>query len=208
MTDSIPLVFVVDDDASVQRAIARLLRSAEFRAEMFGTADEFLARPVHDGPGCVILDVCLPGLNGLDVQHALAERHANLPIVFLTGHGDIPMTVRALKAGAVDFLTKPVHEVSLLAAVREALARQAQALRADSELAEIRRRAATLSRREQEVLALVVRGMLNKEVGRQLGVTVKTIKVHRARVMHKMQAESLAGLVLMADRLGVTEPAL
>jgi FixJ family two-component response regulator len=203
MTDLDPTVLVIDDDPSVRRALARLLRAAGLRAETFASAEEFLGQPLPDGPGCLILDVSMPGLSGLDLQRTLAERNAGLPIVFLTGHGDIPTTVRAMKAGAVDFLPKPCDGQALLAAIRWAIARHAQTLQAGEELAAIRHRAESLSPREREVMALVVSGMLNKQVGHRLGVTEKTVKAHRAQVMSKMGADSLAELVRMADRIGV-----
>jgi FixJ family two-component response regulator len=203
MTETDPAVFVVDDDPSVRKALGRLLKAEGFRVELFASAEEFLARPPADGPACAVLDVQLPGLGGLDLQRALTVRGGGLPVVFVTGHGDIPMTVRAMKSGAADFLPKPVAARDLLAAVGHAVARHARTLREDGELADIRRRAEALSPREREVLALVVRGMLNKQVGRHLGVTEKTVKAHRAQVMHKMGADSLADLVRMASRLGI-----
>jgi len=192
---------VVDDEPSVRNALGRLLKSAGFRVELCGAAEELLDRPLPEGPACALLDVFLPDLSGLELQRILAERNARLPVVFLTGYGDVPTAVRAMKSGAVDFLPKPFDAPELLAAVRQALARQARARQTGAELAEIRRRADSLSPREREVMALVVRGLLNKEAGHQLGVTVKTIKVHRARVMRKMRANSLAELVRLAERL-------
>lgn len=202
MTEPIPIAFVIDDDPSVRRALRRLLRSAGFQVEAFGSAEEFLARPAPDGPACVVVDVRMPGLSGLDLQRELAERHTDLPIIFITGHGDIPMTVRAMKAGAVDFLPKPFHDDDLLAAVRQAIARQRSGRRTHAELTMIRERAQTLSPRERQVLAMVVRGVLNKQAGQQLGVSEKTIKAHRAQVMRKMGADSLAELVRMTERMG------
>jgi FixJ family two-component response regulator len=199
-------VVVIDDDRSVRKALARLLKSHGYRALEFASAEEFLAQPLPDVPGCAVIDVQMPGLNGLQLQQTLAERNACLPIVFITGYGDIPMSVQAMKAGAVDFLTKPFSDQDFLRAVSQALARQAQSRQAGRELAELRRRAQSLSPREQQVMALVVSGMLNKQSGLQLGVAEKTIKVHRARVMRKMQAESLAELVRMADKIGVKTP--
>jgi FixJ family two-component response regulator len=203
MMNAAPIVFVIDDDPSVRKALGRLLKSAGFPVEVFATAEEFLQQPLPDVPACMILDVRMPGLSGLDLQRTLAERNVSLPIVFLTGHGDIPMTVRAMKAGAVDFLPKPVHVQDLLAAVRQAIARHAQVRQAETEVAEIRRRVTLLSPREREVMALIVQGMLNKQAGHRLGVTEKTIKVHRAQVMRKMQVDSLAELVRLAQRIGV-----
>jgi FixJ family two-component response regulator len=203
MSDAAPIVFVIDDDASVRKALGRLLKAVGFRAETFASAEEFLEHPLPDVPACVILDVNMPGLNGLDLQRALVEGGAGLPVVFLTGHGDIPMTVRAMKAGAVDFLRKPFDDQDLLAAVRQALAGSAQVRRAAVEVDEIRRRAESLSPREREVLPLVVSGLLNKQTGHKLGVTEKTVKAHRAQVMRKMRADSLAELVRLAERIGV-----
>ena len=204
MSDAAPITFVVEDDPSVRGALGRLLRSAGFRMRAFPSAEEFLRHPLPDGPACAILDVGLPGLNGLDLQRTLAEREAAVPVVFITGNGDIPMTVRAMKAGAVDFLAKPFSNQDLLAAVRQALGRAEQARQEAAETAALRRRAETLSPREGEVLPLVVSGMLNKQVAHRLGVSEKTVKAHRAQVMHKMGADSLADLVRMAARLGIT----
>jgi FixJ family two-component response regulator len=200
------LVFVIDDDASVRRSLVRLLRSAGLEVQAFAAAEDFLQQPTPEGPACIILDVQMPGLNGLDVQRALAERDTNLPIVFLTGHGDIPMTVRAIKAGADDFLAKPFDSRDLLRAVRQALARHARTRQTDAELTEIRQRMDSLSPREREVMALVVSGKLNKQTGRCLGVSEKTVKAHRARVMEKMQVDSLAELVRVAEKIGVSPP--
>jgi len=206
MNDTIPIVFVVDDNSSVRKALSRLVKSVGFRAEVFASAEAFLEQPLPNVPACIILDVQMPGLSGLDLQHTLAETATCLPIVFITGHGDIPMSVQAMKAGAVDFLPKPFRDQDLLTAVRQAIARQAKARQAEAEVVEIRQRAETLSPREREVMALVVSGKLNKQTGHQLGVTVRTIKVHRAHVMHKMRAGSLAELVRMAERIGIPAP--
>jgi FixJ family two-component response regulator len=203
MTESAAIVFVVDDDSSVRKALARLLKSALLHVEVFAGAQEFLERPLPDAPACLILDVRMPGLNGLDLQSALAERNSSLPIIFVSGRGNIAMAVRAMKGGAVDFLTKPLNNQELLTTVRRALARHAQARQAGAELAGIRQRAQCLSQREREVMALVVSGLLNKQAGHKLGITEKTIKVHRAQVMHKMGANSLPELVRMAERMGV-----
>lgn len=202
MTDPAPIVFVIDDDPSVRRALGRLLRSAGWCVEVFASADEFLKHSLPDVPACIILDVQMPGLNGMGLQRTLAKKNSSLPIVFISGHGDIPTTVRAMKAGASDFLPKPFNDRDLLKAVRQAIARHAQARRAGAELAKLRQRAESLSPREREVMALVVSGMLNKHAGHQLGVTEKTIKAHRAQVMHKMLARSLAELVRMAEKIG------
>jgi FixJ family two-component response regulator len=202
MSDPAPIVFAIDDDPSVRKALVRLLKSAGFRVEAFASAEEFLQQPLPDAPSCVVLDLCMPGLCGLEAQRALAERDAAPPVVFVTGHGDIPTTVEAMKAGAVDFLPKPFTGEALLAAVRQALARHALARRAGEEAAVVRRRADSLTPRERQVMALVVAGMPNKQVGFRLAVGEKTIKVHRARVMRKMRAGSLAELVRMAEKIG------
>ncbi len=201
MNESSPLVWVVDDDQSVRKALARLLKAAGFRVEEFASAEGFLGQSSDDKGICVILDVSLPGLSGLELQRMLADRNASLPIVFITGWGDIPMAVRAMKTGAVDFLPKPFDDQDLLAIVQKAAARYAGIRRAQADLADIRRRADSLSPREREVMALVVKGMPNKQAGAKLGVTEKTIKVHRGRVMRKMRARSLPELVHMTDRL-------
>ncbi len=208
MTEPAPIVFVIDDDPSVRKALGRLLKLAGFRVEAFSGADEFLEQTQLDcgQPACVILDVCMPGPSGLDLQFALTKRKTRLPIVFITGHGDIPMSVRAMKAGAVDFLSKPFNNQDLLAVVRQAIAKHALARRTEGELSEIRRRAESLSPREQEVMAFVVSGIPNKQTGRQLGVTEKTVKVHRGQVMRKMRADSLADLIHLAERIGVKSP--
>jgi FixJ family two-component response regulator len=203
MTDPAPAVFVIDDDSAVRKALGRLLRAAGFRTTAFASAEEFLARLHPDAPACVVLDVRMPGMSGLDLQRILAGGEFGLPVVFITGHGDIPMSVRAMKAGAVDFLVKPFDPQDLLVAVRQALVRHAQSRQAAAELTDVRRRAASLSPRERAVLERVVRGLLNKETGRELGVTEKTVKAHRARVMHKMRARSLADLVRLAEKLGI-----
>jgi FixJ family two-component response regulator len=199
-------VFVVDDDPSVRKALGRLLKTGGFRSQGFASAAAFLEAAANDAPDCVVLDVTMPGLSGLEVQRALTESHANIPIVFITGHGDIPMSVQAIKAGAVDFLPKPFDNQDLLRAVRQAVDRHAQAQQAAAELQEIRQRFHSLSLREREVMALVVSGRLNKQVGHTLGVAEKTVKVHRARVMQKMQADSLPALVRMAQTLGIEIP--
>jgi FixJ family two-component response regulator len=196
-------VFVTDDDASVRKAVARLVRTAGFQTKTFASAEDFLRESLPDAPACAVLDVHLPGLDGLDLQRALAEKDASLPVVFITGHGDIPTTVRAMRAGAVDFLPKPFDAQALLSTVRQAVARHVQARQEAAGLADLRQRYDVLSPREREVLALVVTGMLNKQVGHQLGVTEKTVKVHRAQIMQKMHIESLAELVRIAGRLGV-----
>jgi FixJ family two-component response regulator len=203
MTRPLPMVFVVDDDASVRKALARLLKSAGFRTQLFASAEEFLKQPLPDAPACALLDVSMPGLSGLDLQHALAERDVRLPVIFITGHGDIPMSVHAMKAGAADFLTKPFNATDLLAAVRQAIARHSEALQTQAAETAVQQRAETLSQREREVMELVVCGLLNKQSGHKLGVSEKTIKAHRAQVMRKMQANSLPELVRMAEKIGI-----
>jgi FixJ family two-component response regulator len=202
-----PAVFVVDDDASVRQSLTRLFASAGYVVEVFASAREFLAREPYAGPCCLVLDVRMPGVSGLDLQEALAAAGRRMSIVFVTGHVDVPMSVRAMKGGAVDLLTKPVDATDLLAAIRRAVEKDVRDLGAEARVAEIQERVLTLTQRETEVFALVVTGMLNKQIGAALGVGEKTIKVHRARVMEKMQARSVAELVRLADRVGVIVPA-
>jgi len=195
-----PIVFVVDDDSSVRESLELLLRTAGWHVETFSSAMDFLAYPRADIPGCLVLDVSLPDLNGLELQQRLNDR-LELPIVFITGHGDIPMSVRAMKAGAIEFLTKPFKADALLDAVRGAIERSTAALSREMELKALRDSYAALSRREREVMALVVAGRLNKQVGGELGISEITVKAHRGRVMRKMKASSVADLVKMSGKL-------
>jgi FixJ family two-component response regulator len=199
-------IYLVDDDASVRRALTRLIRSSGYQVESFASAREFLEKGLlRDGPACLVLDIRMPGLSGIDLQGELLKTETILPIVFITGRGDIPTSVKAMKAGAVDFLPKPVKDKELLMAIEQALARAAREHSERDELEELRRRAETLTPRELEVMALVVSGKLNKQIAFELGTVEKTIKVHRARVMEKMGAASLAELVRRAEKLGIPE---
>ena len=203
MTEAPPIVFVVDDDPPVRRAIKRLIGSAGLQVELFGSAQEFLESRRADAPSCLVLDIKLPGINGLDFQRQLAEAGIRIPIVFISGHGDIPMTVRAMKAGAVEFLTNPFRDQDLLDAIEVALERDRTRRQEESKIAVLRERFDSLTPREQEILPLVVSGRPNKQIAAELGTSEITIKVHRGSIMRKMQAESLADLVRMAGRLGL-----
>lgn len=204
MSDATPIVFVVDDDVSVRESLELLIRYEGWQAEIFASADEFLSRPRALVPSCLILDLSLPGLSGLELQTRIANERSDMPIIFITGQGDIPSTVQAMKAGAVEFLTKPFPDDALLSAIRQALDRSRVALDEDADLQKLRGRYASLSPREGQVLALVVSGLLNKQVGSELGISEITVKAHRGRVMQKMKADSLAELVEIARRLHLT----
>ena len=196
-----PVVFIVDDDVSVRESLEAMTRFAGLRAETFASAQDFLERPRAMVPNCLVLDVRLPDLSGLDLQNRIASERTDMPIIFITGYGDVPMTVRAMKAGAIEFLTKPFDDEVLLDAIRQAIERSCAALSEEAEMQALRDRYASLSRREREVMALVVSGLLNKQVGGELGITEYTVQVHRGQVMRKMNARSLANLVNMAGRL-------
>ena len=201
-----PIVFVVDDDVSVRESLEALIRHEGWQVETFATARDFLAHQPVIAPSCLILDVALPDLNGLELQSRVAGDRTDMPIIFITGFGDVPTSVRAMKAGAVEFLTKPFADDVLLDAIRNAIVQSQRALDRESELQTLRKRYASLSRREREVMALVVSGLLNKQVGGELGISEITVKAHRGRVMRKMKARSLPALVTMAATLGLPPP--
>jgi FixJ family two-component response regulator len=202
MPDATPIVFVVDDDVSVRESLELLIKSAGWQPETFASAHDFLSRPRPTVPCCLVLDVTLPGLSGLELQQRIAER-TDMPIIFITGHGDVPMTVQAMKAGAIEFLTKPFTSDVLLGALAGAIERSHLAVRHESELQVLRSAYASLTPREREVMALVVSGLLNKQVGGELGISEITVKAHRGQMMRKMKADSLPELVTMAARLGL-----
>lgn len=198
---AIPVVFIVDDDVSVRESLELLIRNENWKPETFASAQEFLNHTRRLVPSCLVLDVSLPGLNGLELQTRLAFEHIDMPIIFITGYGDVPKTVQAMKAGALEFLTKPINNDALVSAIRNALQRSRLALDRNAELQELRNRYASLTPREQQVMALVVSGLLNKQVGGELGISEITVKAHRAQVMQKMKADSLATLVKLAAKL-------
>ena len=201
--ESDALIAIVDDDPSVRRGLQRLIRSAGWKAETFASAQEFLARPLADAPSCLVLDLQLPGLSGLHLQQRMAELGLDIPIVFLTGHGNIPASVQAMKAGAIEFLTKPVDEQNLLKAIQEAIERDRRTRQQQAEMHDLRRRYESLTAREQEVMQRVISGVLNKQIAGELSITEDTVKFHRGHVMRKMCADSLADLVRMAENLGI-----
>jgi RNA polymerase sigma factor (sigma-70 family) len=206
MTETEAIVFIVDYDASMRESLRNLIRSIGLRAELFASAQEFLRSKRPDVPSCLVLDVRLPGLSGLDLQRRTTEAGMEIPIIFITGHGDIPMSVRAMKAGAVEFLTKPFRDQDLLDAIQQALERDRKARDQRAEIEELRSRFASLTPREREVMVRVVAGLLNKQIGAELGTSETTVKIHRHQVMEKMGAGSLPELVRMADRLGILVP--
>jgi len=202
MTDTDPIVFIVDDDDSVRKALTRLIKSVDLNVETFASADDFLKRESHNGPACLVLDIRMPGLSGLDLQDELVAAGLTLPIIFISAHGSIPLSVRAMKAGAVDFIEKPFEDQSLLDAINQSLKKDRRAKLEQAEVREIQRRVDSLTPRELQVFALVVSGKLNKQIAFELGTTERTIKAHRARVMKKMQAKSLADLIRLAEKVG------
>jgi len=198
-----PTVFVIDDDPSVLKGLARLLKSLGFNAETFASAELFLGREHYDGVGCIVLDVRMPGLNGMDLQDELSRADYSMPIIFITGHGNIPMSVQAMKRGAVDFLTKPFDDEELLEAVKKAIERDGTARAERAQVHDIRRRIDTLTPREHEILRYVITGMLNKQIALKLDIAEKTVKIHRGRIMEKLRVDSVADLVRLAEKAGI-----
>jgi FixJ family two-component response regulator len=203
MSHATSVVFVVDDDISVRESLELLIRSEGWQPELFSSAQHFLSHPRTPVPSCLVLDISMPGLNGLELQKRVAAEHPDVPIIFVTGHGDVPKTVQAMKAGAIEFLTKPFNDEVLLRAIRQALERSYVAIGQQAEMKELRGRYSSLSPREREVMAFVVSGLLNKQVGGELGISEITVKAHRGKVMQKMKANSLPDLVKMAGKLGL-----
>jgi FixJ family two-component response regulator len=203
MNDKIPIVFVVDDDKAVRKSLERLIKSVGLTVQTFSSAREFLESDSSDGPSCLVLDVRMPGLSGIDLQKELDKIGYNIPIIFITGYGDIPMSVRTMKRGAIDFLTKPINDQDLLDAIHRAIEKDKQTRREQDEIRTTQKRVDLLTPREREVFSLVVTGMLNKQIAYDLGLSEKTVKVHRSRVMDKMQADSLAELVRLAYKVGI-----
>lgn len=203
MSSAAPVVFVIDDDAGVRAATQRVLKSVGLRAEAFATAQDFLQRPPYDGPSCLVLDVRLPGISGLELQRKLIEAGVQVPIIFISAHGDVPMTVKAMKSGAVEFLTKPFRDQELVDAIQQALERDRVARQQQNDIAELQRRFERLTARERQVIRLVISGMASKEIASVLGTSEVTAKVHRSQVMHKMKANSLVELGRMAEKLKI-----
>ena len=203
MTEPNPTIFVIDDDASLRKSLSRLLRSAGYTTEAFASAEEFLARDHYGGIGCLLLDVQMPGLSGMDLQKELNRADYHMPIIFVTGHGDIPMSVEAMKDGALDFLTKPFHDKELLQVIEKAIEKDTYARAEYDEILDIRRRIERLTLRENEILGYVITGMLNKQIAFELGIAEKTVKVHRGRIMEKLCVASVAELVRLAEKAGI-----
>jgi FixJ family two-component response regulator len=204
MSSVIPIVFIVDDDVSVRESLELLIRDQKWKPEMFASARDFLDQPRKRVPSCLVLDLSLPGLNGLELQKQLAAEHSDVPIIFISGYGDVPKSVQAMKAGALEFLTKPINDDALVNAIRNALQRSSQTLALNAEMQDLRGRYTSLTSRERQVMALVVSGLLNKQVGGELSISEITVKAHRGQVMQKMKANSLADLVRMAGKLRLT----